>query len=177
VNSDRAARQAEYERKKMRTREMFRDEKITEEEYDYDMAKLDTDYKDLTQVQKRVDWADKMNELVDLSLCIRETLTDGTFEAKRNILSKLGSNFIWDDEKLTIINRKSVNALISGSKGINSDTDMFGKEKTLAVQEFNPDMEQIHITLRTMLYDVRTSFMATKVWESFPDLNKIEISI
>jgi len=148
VNSDRAARQAEYERKKMRTREMFRDEKITEEEYDYDMAKLDTDYKDLTQVQKRVDWADKMNELIDLSLCIRETLTEGTFESKRSILSKLGSNFIWDDEKLTIINRKSVNALISGSKGINSDTDMFGKEKTLAVQEFNPDMEQIHITLR-----------------------------
>ena len=61
-----------------------------------------------------------------------------------------GSNFIWDDEKLTIINRKSVNALISGSKGLGHDSDMFGKEKTLAEQEFNPNMEHIHIALRKM---------------------------
>ena len=148
VNSDRVTRQAEYERKKMRTREMFRDEKVTEEEYDYDMAKLETDYKDLAQPQKQVDWSTKMNELVDLSICIRTTLTDGTFEDKRSILNKLGSNFVWDDEKLTIINRKSVNALIAGSQTLYSDSDMFGKEKTLAVQGSNPDMEQIHIALR-----------------------------
>lgn len=150
VNSDRVTRQAEYERKKIRTREMYRDEKITEEEYDFDMAKLDTDYKDLTQVPKLLDWATKMNELVDLSLCIKETLIQGNFQAKRSILNKLGSNFIWDDEKLTIINRKSVNALIFGSQSIYSDSDGFGKEKTLAMQEFNPDMEQIHISLRKM---------------------------
>ena len=150
VDSDRVSRQAEYERKKIRTREMYRDEKITEEEYDFDMAKLGTDYKDLTQVQKQVDWATKMNELVDLSLSLRETLTQGTFQAKRSILNKLGSNFIWDDEKLTIINRKSVNALISGSKGISSDSDMFGKEKTLSVQGSNPNMEEIHIAMRKM---------------------------
>ncbi len=150
INSDRVARQAEYERKKIRTREMYRDEKITEEEYDSDMTRLDENYKDLSQVQKQVDWAAKMNELVDLSLCIRETLTEGNFQAKRSILNKLGSNFIWDDEKLTIINRKSVKALISGSQSLYSDSDTFGKEKTLVTQEFNPDMEQIHIALRRM---------------------------
>ena len=61
-----------------------------------------------------------------------------------------GSNFIWDDEKLTIINRKSVNALIAGSQSLYSDSDMFGKEKTLVRQESNLDMNQIHITLRRM---------------------------
>ncbi len=61
-----------------------------------------------------------------------------------------GSNFIWDDEKLTIINRKSVNALIAGSQSLFTDSDMFGKEKTLAEQEFNPNMEHIHIALRKM---------------------------
>ena len=69
-----------------------------------------------------------------------------------------GSNFIWDDEKLTIINRKSVNALIAGSQSLFTDSDMFGKEKTLAEQEFNPNMEHIHIALRCVLDKVRMYF-------------------
>ena len=150
VNSDKMIRQAEYDRKKIRTREMFRDEKITEEEYDNDMTRLDTDYKDLTHVQKQVDWITEMNDLVDLSLCIKETLIHGTFKAKRNLLNKLGSNFIWDDEKLIINNTKAVNALISGSNTLSPYIDTFGKEKTLVEQGSNPDIEQIHITLRKM---------------------------
>ena len=70
-----------------------------------------------------IDWYSKMNEIADLTLCMKEILEKGSMQAKRNILSKLGSNLIWNDEKLSISNSNAINKLVEGikrAKAINS---------------------------------------------------------
>ncbi len=52
-------------------------------------------------------------------------MKNGTFEAKRNILSGLGSNLTWNDEKLSIYSKKSISTLIEGVKRIKSEFPKF----------------------------------------------------
>ena len=37
-------------------------------------------------------------------------------KAKRNILSKLGSNLVWNEEKISIYNSNAINKLVEGIK-------------------------------------------------------------
>ena len=129
---DNQNRTEEFERKKMKTREMLRNEIISDEEYKSDIGMLETQYKDLKENNiKTVDWSLKLNEIIDLSSDMKELMKNGSYEAKRNQLSKLGSHFIWDDKILSINNTKSVNTFINGIKTIRPYFDEFSLSKNL----------------------------------------------
>lgn len=107
---------AEYEAKKSRLREMLRDQQITNDEYKSDIETLNKQYIAADTKKIAVDWYSKMNGIVDLTLCTREIFEKGSVQAKRNILSKLGSNLTWDGEKLSISNSNAINKLVEGIK-------------------------------------------------------------
>ena len=117
------ADRVEYETKKSRLREMLRDQQITDDEYKVDLETLSGRYAITGTKKNDIDWYSKMNEIADLTLCMKEILEKGSMQAKRNILSKLGSNLIWNDEKLSISNSNAINKLVEGikrAKAINS---------------------------------------------------------
>ena len=117
------ADRVEYETKKSRLREMLRDQQITDDEYKVDLETLSGRYAITGTKKNDIDWYSKMNEMADLTLCMKEILEKGSMQAKRNILSKLGSNLIWNDEKLSISNSNAINKLVEGikrAKAINS---------------------------------------------------------
>lgn len=107
---------AEFTAKKTRLREMLRNEQITDEEYKSDLEILNKQYVGSKNKKGAVDWYSRMNEIADMTLRIKETLEKGTIQAKRNILSKLSSNLVWDEKNLSIYNGKDITKLVEGIK-------------------------------------------------------------
>lgn len=148
VIEDKEKRKLDYDRKKMRMREMLRDCTISDFEYKTDLEALENTYKDLSEDRPTVNWSGRMDEIVDMMSCAIEVFQNGSNNAKREVLSKIGSNLIWNDEKLLINNSNSIKRLIEGTKSINSYLSKFEQDKTLVEQGLNPDYDMLHLTLR-----------------------------
>lgn len=141
----------DYESKKTRLRAMLRDEQITNEEYKSDLEALNKKYAVGAKKQDNVDWYSQMNEIVDLTLYMSKVLESGTLQAKRNILSKLGSNLVWDDKKLCIYNRPAINKLVEGIKLSMQSSSKFEPKLSFAVQGLNEKTDAISPVFSTML--------------------------
>lgn len=151
VEQKNQADKIDYESKKTRLRAMLRDEQITNEEYKSDLEALNKKYAVSDKKQNSVDWYSQMNEIVDLTLCMNKVLESGTLQAKRNILSKLGSNLIWDDKNLIIYNRPSINKLVNGIKSSMLCPSKFEPKLSFASQGLNEKTEPIDPVFSTLL--------------------------
>lgn len=144
-------RKIELENKKSRLREMFRDEQITEIEYKEDLSSLNEKYKDVGEDNKSIDWYSEMNEIVDITQELAFTLTNGTIEAKRNILSKLGSNLTWNGEILSISNKKSINKLVERIISMRLEFPRFEPKTFFTAQGLNEKTSGFSPVFSTML--------------------------
>lgn len=142
---------SEYENKKTRLRQMLRDEQITNEEYKTDLEDLNKKYAVVDDKKEAVDWYSKMNEIVDLTLCTKEILEKGTMQAKRNILSKLSSNLVWNEEKLSIYNSKAINKLVEGIKGIRERNPKFEPKNCVVWKGLNEKTDEFSPVFSTWL--------------------------
>ena len=142
---------AEYESKKSRLRNMLRDEQITNEEYKIDLEELNRRYDQSSIKKSDVDWYRKMNEIVDLTLCAIEVLQSGSIQAKRNILSKLGSNLVWNDKELNIYNSSAVNKLVEGIKLAKSISPKFEPSNFVVGKGLNEKTDAFSPVFSTML--------------------------
>jgi DNA invertase Pin-like site-specific DNA recombinase len=106
----------EFNKKKARLREMLRDGQITDGEYQSDLGTLTVRYENIEKKAPQADWFKEMNEIVDLTRCAAEIAQSDDFEEKRNLLTKLGSNLVWNEEKLNVYSRKSIEKLVEGIK-------------------------------------------------------------
>ncbi len=113
-------RKVEFENKKAKLRSMYRDGKFTESEYEEDCTRLETEYADTNKNLEGVDWYSRLMEITDITESIATVLNSDDVEAKRRLLARLSSNLIWDEENLSIINQKEINALINGVKRLKS---------------------------------------------------------
>ncbi len=126
--------------KKKRRREMLAEGLITEDEYKQDIADLEARYK---PQDKRVDfdWTKRANEIIDLAQEFTDLMeAEHQIQPKRKVLSRLGSNIVWDDEKVSIYFAKPITSLFIGFNEMKSIDDKFepkkyvvdkgGKEKT-----------------------------------------------
>ena len=101
------------------------------------------DYKDLNETIERIDWYSRLLEINDITGRIITVLEKGEMQAKRNIISSLGSNLTWNDEKLLINNKKEVDVLIEGMK---------------SVKELYPKFEPKNYVVDTVLKEKTGSF-------------------
>ena len=148
-----------FEKKAKRLRDMLRDEQITEEEYNSDLSALNLEYGTNDKKTGHVDWFKEMNEIVDLTLCAKEIVDSDDFEEKRNLMSKLGSNLIWNEEKLNVLSRKSIQKLVDGIKRIKEEHKEFEPKNYQVPQgsnEKNGHSDPIFSSLLGDLDDVRT---------------------
>lgn len=126
ISERKTERKNELQEKRAKTRAMLRDEKITQAEYDEDIKRLESEYADVhTQKTGKVDWYARLMEITDITAGVSHVLKGEDAASKRNILSSLGSNLIWDDKNLTIINTKEVDALIAGIKRVKAEYPKF----------------------------------------------------
>ena len=141
---------AEFEKKKARLRVMLRDTQITDEEYRTDLAALEEQYKPSGE-KERADWYSRMGEMVDLTQSMRDVLTYGTVQQKRNILSKLGSNLVWNDVELNIYNDPAVQKLIDGIKRAKLINPEFEPKNCVVYTASNEKTEAFSSVFSTML--------------------------
>ena len=92
-----------------------------------------------------------MNEIVDLTLCTKEVLEKGSMQAKRNILSRLGSNLVWDDENLSIYNDIAVNKLVEGIKCAKAINGEFEPKNYVVFKGLNEKTDRLKPVFSTML--------------------------
>lgn len=134
INQRKEERKIEFENKKAKTRVMLRDGYITDTEYEEDISILNNDYQDLKANKQSIDWYSRLMEIANITERIITVLNSDDVKAKRNIISSLGSNLIWNDENLRIINRKEINALIDGTKKSGLILSEFEPKNVLAGQ-------------------------------------------
>lgn len=141
----------DYEVKKTRLRQMLRDNQITDQEYKSDSEDLNKKYAVTDGKKGVVDWYSKMNEIVDLTLCTKEIFENGSIKAKRNILSKLGTNLIWNDEMLSIFNSPAINKLVEGIKRAKEINPKFEPKNCVADKGLNEKTDRFQPVFSTLL--------------------------
>lgn len=92
-----------------------------------------------------------MNEIVDLTTSMKEVLEKGSVQARRNILSKLGSNLVWNDKELNIINDIAIEKLVQGIKGIKEENPEFEPKNYVANKRSKEKTECLNSVFSTML--------------------------
>jgi len=142
---------SDYENKKSRLRKMLRDEQITDDEYKTDLEDLNKKYAVVDGKKETIDWYSKMNEIVDLTLCTKEVLEKGTMLAKRNILSKLSSNLVWNEEILSIYNSKAIDKLVEGIKRTKLEFPKFEPKNCVVWKGLNEKTDAFSPVFSTML--------------------------
>lgn len=87
--------------------------------------------------ERRVDrdWTKRANEIVDLAQEFVTVMSaKDQIQSKRAILTRLGSNIVWDDEKLSIYFPKPIQALFKGFDEIKSLDGKFEPKKYVVNQ-------------------------------------------
>lgn len=109
-----------YTEEKLKARAMLRNQQISTDEYNADLADIEQRYKHVSKRKSvdEIDWMAKLNEIVSFSESIAEVMKNGSVDQKRKILFALGSNLVWNEENLCITWSKSTQALIDGVKGM-----------------------------------------------------------
>ena len=72
-------------------------------------------------------------------------------QAKRNLLSKLSSNLVWDEKKLSIYNAKEINTLVEGINGIKSKFPEFEPKNYQARKGLNEKTSEFSPVFSMML--------------------------
>lgn len=168
------ADKSDFESKKTRLRQMLRDEQITNEEYQSDLKDLNNKYSSTNKKEEAKDWYSKMNNIADLLVSTKEVLENGTMQAKRNLLSKLSSNLVWDEKNLSIYNAKEINKLVEGINGIKSKFPKFEPKNYQAPQGSNEKTDEFSPVFSMMLqglHSVRTALIE----ERLDELRQIEL--
>ena len=120
---------------------------ITSEEYRTDIERLQQSLPSENNSLAACQWLERANEIVDLTQEFADIIENGTVEAKRKVLSRLGSNLIWDEKKLSIVNNKSVQALIDGLNNARRKNTKFEPEN----YEANKDETEVFASVRPIL--------------------------
>ncbi len=140
----------DYQSKKKRLREMLAEKMITDDEYKSDLLDLETRYKP-SEKPVSLDWTIRANEIVNLAEEFIFVMRKGQINSKRSILTKLRSNLVWNDEMISIINTKSVQALLDGFITMKSENPKFEPNKTPLFTSSNEKTDEFSSVFSTML--------------------------
>ncbi len=123
----------QLEKRKIRYREMLADGQIDSIEYEIDIKKIKEEINKINNSKNKTnDWHKVANDIIDLTTEMIETINGDSIKDKRSMLTRLGSNLIWNEKKLNIINTEAVQKLIDGLNKTKQINPKFEPKKTLA---------------------------------------------
>ncbi|MFA7315594.1 MAG: recombinase family protein [Candidatus Paceibacterota bacterium] len=138
----------QLEDRKRKYRQMLASDQITNIEYKTDIGEMDKEISDLNN-QKAINknWYEIAEQIIDLTGELEETLQSGLVKNKRIVLAKLGSNLIWNEEILDIINTKPIQKLIDGLNQAKAKNPKFEPESIIDTSERNEVFKDVCPTL------------------------------
>ncbi|HEY4503199.1 MAG TPA: recombinase family protein [Candidatus Paceibacterota bacterium] len=127
-----------------RYRQMLADGQIETSEYDSDVKSIKDEISEIKNPKiKNRDWHQVAEDIVDLTTEIIETLENGLVKDQRAMFTKLGSNLIWNEEILNIINAEPMQKLIDGLNEAKQKNPKFEPENIVDTTEQNEVFEDI----------------------------------
>lgn len=134
----------QLEKQKERYRHLLAEELIDKQEYEHDISKIKADAEKINKnSQNQVNWLQEAETIIDLGSEMKKILLNGSIKAKREILSKLGSNLTWDEENLSISNRKPIQILIDGLIEAKRKNPQFEPENIVDTSSQNEVFEDV----------------------------------
>jgi len=137
-------RTAQLEERKRKYRQMLADGQIEALEYDSDIKGINEELSKLNNPQRKSrDWHKVAEDITDLTTEMVETIKSGLTKDKRAMFTRLGSNLIWNEEILSIINTEPIQMLIDGLNEAKRKNPKFEPESILDTSERNEVFEDI----------------------------------
>lgn len=128
----------QLEERMVRYRQMLADGQIEAIEYESDIKVIKKEISELKNPKyKNRDWHKVAEDIVDLTTEMIETLENGLIADRRAIFTRLGSNLIWNEEILDIINAKPIQKLIDGLNEAKRKNPKFEPESIVDTSERN----------------------------------------
>ncbi|MBP6974839.1 MAG: hypothetical protein KBB54_02740, partial [Candidatus Pacebacteria bacterium] len=93
----------------------------------------------------------EMLDITNIIEDIHKVIEKSSYTAKRQMLSRLGSNLVWNDEKLSISAKESINILVNGIKDIKLNNPKFEPKKYIVLYDSNKKTESFDPVFSTML--------------------------
>ena len=134
----------QLEERKKRYRQMLADGHIQNSEYESDIKAINEELSALNNPKhKNRDWHKVAEGMIDLTTELVETIKNGLTKDKRAMFTRLGSNLIWNEEILNIINTKPMQELINGLNEAKLKNQQFEPKNILDVSGQNPVFEDV----------------------------------
>ncbi len=149
-------RRQEITMRKKRLREMYLTNMVTRTEYMSDLKELDLELSRISLNSGDRDWFEKASSILDLTGQAVDVIQNGTSSRKRGFFSELGSNLIWDEQNLRIINTEPVQALMNAIERTQQENPQFEPSKVADLSCRNTVFESVRPILLRGLDDVRT---------------------
>jgi site-specific DNA recombinase len=159
ITRSRKQRLQKLEDRKLRAKDAYLDGVFTQEEYMNEVTELERMHLEEKAQPQKSNWHITANNLTAIGNEIIETWKKCDIKEKREVLAKLQSNLCWDEEKLSIITPKWVNALVSMLPRVQSEINSIEPLKTLEKQYSLEDIQETFPTLCTMWEAVRTTIL------------------
>lgn len=138
----------QLEERKRRYRQMLADGQINASDYKSDTDGIDKELLELNNPKnKNRDWYKVANEMIDLTTEVSEIIKNGLTKDKRAMFTKLGSNLVWNEEILNIINAEPIQKLIDGLNEARTKNPQFEPENIIDTSERNEVFADVCPTL------------------------------
>ncbi len=133
------SRKIELSDKKSKMRSRLYENQITNSEYGEDLIKLEKEYSDTKEEigDAKINWIDKLDKIISVSKIARDTILNGTYNEKRQLLSDFSPNLVWDEEKLLINNNYLINKIIVAIKVSNQEFAKYEPNLSFDIQGLN----------------------------------------
>tara|TARA_B100001179_G_C18586990_1_gene402664 strand:+ start:205 stop:1932 length:1728 start_codon:yes stop_codon:yes gene_type:complete len=122
------------EERKKRLKDGYLDGIFSQEEYREEKKKLEQEEKSEKAQPKKKDWHTLSSELVTLGHEMKLVWKDGQVKQKRDILQKLQSNFIWNEENLNVSNAKWIDTILKHLPTVQEQQIKIEQAKSLVKQ-------------------------------------------
>jgi hypothetical protein len=135
---------SQLEERKKKYRQMLADGQIENSDYQSDVKTINEELAKLNNPKSsNRDWHKVAEGMIDLTIEIIETLKNGLTKNKRAMFTKLGSNLIWNEEILNIINAEPMQKLIDGLNEAKQKNAEFEPNSIVDTSERNLVFEDI----------------------------------
>ena len=93
------------------------------------------------------DWFNNTLDIADLTKEFVDIMKSDAIKPKRSVLSRFGSNLIWNEEKVSIINKKWIDVLVDGLKEARSKKPQFEPKNIVDTSDSN----EVFVAVRPIL--------------------------
>ncbi len=133
--------------RKRRAKDALLDGIFTQSEYKEEIINLEKEEQGKRSEPEKINWFDKMNELTTIGEELKLVMIKGDVIQKRDILHRLQSNFVWNEENLNVINEKHVETLMTGLIDGKDEINVIEHQKSLVKQGDLTEMRDAFPTL------------------------------